>query len=912
MNQGFETAVFKAARSAAIETLADCNGFVLIEGASGTGKTLLKKQLEDKLQTRYTLVSLSYCRFDVEELLNTIADKLELSQSPAHSPATANDSCLDAVREYAQEKERTGSPLALLIDDAQYIPEETLTSLANAISGDTPLLPIRGVLFASPGFHRQLLQKHIDRTLLSQHLLLSPPTEDELKSYVKGLVAQESKGNLSIKESALQSLLFNAAGSFRSAQKLVKLAVIETTISGQNQINEEIVDQVHSENSFGQLNADQWPAQEKQFQPSETEGTSSHQGDTLGGLLTASLLDTPKVPQLKKRSDRLDTPLFVNDLAAPKVEIDSVLEPSDPVEPEKNPEEQPTSSTNRTDKAESRAKTTVESNSAPKSAVIKKLKPTLKNAESPSKSPAISAKKQPQQHPDTLTQPITEKVTPLPQADQSSGNRRANDKQNRPTPISSESKLSVKESLGKESAVKQQSLSQQSPATKEYPEANNATENAPLAVSPTPVSSAQNKSQGTTKSGADVLEFSPGTSRPELHPIKSITDFDEKKKRSIALPMVAILVIVAGGAGYLHLSKNPDFDPKQLAAQTQQQVTEFISEMQLKIQSLIDDQPPSQAITVAKAPTEPAATKPLPAQESSQPATDTDSIRNSATTAQIDEKSPPTGTSPIPSEPTNSQSQEPVATVEAPAIPQQPVVLEDKTAAAISDITTNRDTTTNTDVAINTNAVTNTDSSLSKTVSSSPISETTMSQSTEPEPNGSEPTTATSAEISQKEPLSENISRQIPNIENSAPVGPVTLSEENSVDNRNQDASEIPTPDSNIEKTALTAEIEARQAQIKLLLKKAEIHQKAYRLTIPENDNAVLTYRRILELDPQNTVALNGIKDIAQRYQARAERAMEEQNWGIAAQNYSRLLWMSPDNERAQAGVARLKQELSN
>ena len=130
--------------------------------------------------------------------------------------------------------------------------------------------------------------------------------------------------------------------------------MIETEFSGQGQIGEDAIEQVHSENCFTfndtepvptlkpagavatpEPSGDAPPADSpvadslsstSSDRTPQTTKRRSHHDDTLGGILTASLLDTPKTPPLKKHTDRLEAPLFINDLAAPEVSTRSALE----------------------------------------------------------------------------------------------------------------------------------------------------------------------------------------------------------------------------------------------------------------------------------------------------------------------------------------------------------------------------------------------------------------------------------------------------------------------------------------------------------------------------------------------------------------------------------------------------------
>ncbi|MCW8884622.1 MAG: AAA family ATPase, partial [Motiliproteus sp.] len=335
MSQGFETAAVKAAQSNIMETLADSRRFVLVDGASGTGKSFLKAKLIRKLDQRYIVLDLPYSRFDVDELLLSIAESLKLPYD-----ADDSDACFKLVQQRLHQQERSGRPVALLIDDAQFIPEETLISLARAIGGETPLLPLRGVLFGTPEVHQRLLFNHVNNEILSQHLLLTSATEAEMSQFIEQQVEDQSAGQISIDYEAMQAMLIAASGSLRNAIQLTKLAVIEARATGQAQINDPIVEKIQGENCF---------TQGLSFNNTDSDDTSIHhdllpnhpQSDfdpTLGGLLTQSLLDTPDRPHLKQHSDRLETPLFINDLAAAEISSSVALHASAGQQQETPPE----------------------------------------------------------------------------------------------------------------------------------------------------------------------------------------------------------------------------------------------------------------------------------------------------------------------------------------------------------------------------------------------------------------------------------------------------------------------------------------------------------------------------------------------------------------------------------------------
>ena len=66
------------------------------------------------------------------------------------------------------------------------------------------------------------------------------------------------------------------------------------------------------------------------------------------------------------------------------------------------------------------------------------------------------------------------------------------------------------------------------------------------------------------------------------------------------------------------------------------------------------------------------------------------------------------------------------------------------------------------------------------------------------------------------------------------------------------------------------------------LLEEAEAHMTARRLRRPVSDNAYLKFQQVLEIDPENAAALEGLTRIANTYVAMAERAIREKQFDQA------------------------------
>ncbi len=81
-------------------------------------------------------------------------------------------------------------------------------------------------------------------------------------------------------------------------------------------------------------------------------------------------------------------------------------------------------------------------------------------------------------------------------------------------------------------------------------------------------------------------------------------------------------------------------------------------------------------------------------------------------------------------------------------------------------------------------------------------------------------------------------------------------------------------------------------------LKLAQQAMDNYRLTTPEGNNAWYYYRRVLEEGPDDTDALTGMKQIADRYADLATRAFDQMHYSNARGYIDRGLMVDPGNER--------------
>lgn len=97
------------------------------------------------------------------------------------------------------------------------------------------------------------------------------------------------------------------------------------------------------------------------------------------------------------------------------------------------------------------------------------------------------------------------------------------------------------------------------------------------------------------------------------------------------------------------------------------------------------------------------------------------------------------------------------------------------------------------------------------------------------------------------------------------------------------------------------------QVEIERLLAEAQQQMDNRRITAPASDNALSTYRRVLELQPQNPVALAGIQRVAAYYQNVAEQSLRQGQLDESLAYIGRGLRAAP-NDQALLNLRRATQ----
>ena len=166
-----------------LATLNTPNGFMVVRGKAGIGKTVLCRKLMNALRChkrRYKLLYISHPRISEQSFLSAIAHELRLDETPLSTLE------LEVIKALTANVE-SGLVNVIVVDEAQSMPDESLESLRRLadIRVDSAQL-VRVALFAQPTRRKDLRQSRsrilADRITVERNL--TPLRKSDTGTYI--------------------------------------------------------------------------------------------------------------------------------------------------------------------------------------------------------------------------------------------------------------------------------------------------------------------------------------------------------------------------------------------------------------------------------------------------------------------------------------------------------------------------------------------------------------------------------------------------------------------------------------------------------------------------------------------------------------------------------------------------------
>lgn len=219
------------------------NGFILLTGDVGTGKTTLIRHLMDNVAREMEVAVIFNTNVTNQELLRLILHEFEIEPGERDKADMLNRFNAFLIDQYAQ-----GRKVLLVIDEAQNLTDEGLEEvrmLSNLQSSSSPLLQI--MLVGQPELRMRLAQP--DMSQLAQRIgvrfHLGPLSRQETREYVLYRLSQAGGDNEDLfTDEAIEAVHRHARGIPRSINLLCDAAMVYAFADEAEQITGEIVEQV--------------------------------------------------------------------------------------------------------------------------------------------------------------------------------------------------------------------------------------------------------------------------------------------------------------------------------------------------------------------------------------------------------------------------------------------------------------------------------------------------------------------------------------------------------------------------------------------------------------------------------------------------------------------------------------------
>ena len=237
----------KAALRTLVYGVEERQGFVALLGEVGLGKTtILRSYLERVDQSQLKPIHLIHPNLSFRELLHTLCQECGLEGTTENIAETITRLHHVLIGEYQQ-----GRNVALLVDEAQHMPLETLEQLlllSNLETSTQKLLQI--VLVGQPEFEAKLNAQALRQ--LKQRLVIRativPLTAEESRDYILYRLAKvRLADNPIFTRGALQAIITQAQGIPRVLNILCTNALIQGFVNGQPRISVKIAQEVIAE-----------------------------------------------------------------------------------------------------------------------------------------------------------------------------------------------------------------------------------------------------------------------------------------------------------------------------------------------------------------------------------------------------------------------------------------------------------------------------------------------------------------------------------------------------------------------------------------------------------------------------------------------------------------------------------------
>ena len=213
-------------------------GFAVIIGEPGTGKTITIRKFISQLPDNVEYAYILFPNLSPEEMFRAILEDFGID---IDDTATKNK-LFSALREFLIKKKKEGKKIFIIIDEAQNLPVDTLEELrilSNLETDKEKLIQI--ILLGQPELENKLnsdalrqLKQRI--TVMSR---LNNLTENELIDYINYRLAKAGNSTIRITNSAYKEIFKYTHGNLRQINQIMERALMAAFVKNKHGIDKE-------------------------------------------------------------------------------------------------------------------------------------------------------------------------------------------------------------------------------------------------------------------------------------------------------------------------------------------------------------------------------------------------------------------------------------------------------------------------------------------------------------------------------------------------------------------------------------------------------------------------------------------------------------------------------------------------
>ena len=215
-------------------------GFAVIVGEPGTGKTLTLRKFIDDLPDEVEFAYVLFPNLSPEDLFAVILEDFGIQ-----SQGETKNKLFAKLRDFLIEKRQEGKKVLVIVDEAQNLPVETLEELrilSNLETEDMKLLQI--ILAGQPELEEKLTSPKLRqlRQRITVFVKLSNLSEEETKDYINFRISKAGGGNVRIHPKAYKLVYKYSNGIPRIINTIMERALMAAYVDASYEIKPEHIE----------------------------------------------------------------------------------------------------------------------------------------------------------------------------------------------------------------------------------------------------------------------------------------------------------------------------------------------------------------------------------------------------------------------------------------------------------------------------------------------------------------------------------------------------------------------------------------------------------------------------------------------------------------------------------------------